>query len=196
MAPEFDRSLSRRGALLGLLASLVSRAAFAGGEIVPLALQVKLCGKVIEYDKNFRARARDRLKVGVLVDDRVSESRYTAMTLRRELDELGTVGNVPLSVEFIQNPAARALRAAVDLNHYGLLYVTPGFSERASAYALALLGADLITVSTMPADVPNGIVLGVDLVSSQPKLWVNLSSAQNQNVAFAPQALKLMRVYR
>lgn len=196
MAPKDAFQVSRRGAILGVLAGLWPRSASASGEIVPLPLQVKLCAKVVKYDKNFAKRARDRVRVAVLVDDGIADSRYAASTLRRELEDTREIAGLPISVDVINYGDARALRALVDARHFTLLYLTPGFSDRAGPIASSLAGADLISVSAMAGDVPSGIVLGFDLVSSQPKLWVNLSAAQKQNVAFEPQALKLMKVFR
>lgn len=196
MARQDAHPVSRRGAVLGLLAGLWPLSGQAGGEIVPLALQVKLCVKVIKYDKNFAKRARDRVRVGVLVDENLADSRHAASTLRRELEDAREIAGLPVSVELLQYADARALRGAVDGRRLSLLYLTPGFSNRVSAITSSLDGADLLSVSAMAGDVPAGIVLGFDLVSSQPKLWVNLSSAQRQNVTFEPQALKLMKVFR
>ena len=60
----------------------------------------------------------------------------------------------------------------------------------------ALAGLDVLTVSVDPNDIPNGIVLGFDLVSGKPVPLVLLPAAKRQHVAFMPQALKLMKVYR
>lgn len=196
MAGQDAYLVTRRGALLGLLVGLCPRIGQSSEEIVPLPLQVKLCAKVIKYDKNFAKRARDRVRVGVLVDDSIADSRHAAAMLRRELEDTREIAGFPVSVELIEYFDARSLRAAVEARHLSVLYLTPGFSERIAAISGALAGADLLSVSALASDVPSGIVLGFDLVSSQPKLWVNLSSAQRQNVTFEPQALKLMKVFR
>ena len=196
MARTDAYQVSRRGVVFGLIAGLWARASGAGEEVVPLPLQVKLCAKVIKYDKNFSKRARDRVRVGVLVDDSLADSRYAATTLRRELTDTREIAGMPISVELIEYFDPRALRGAVDSRRLSLLYLTPGFSDRIAAITGALSGTDQLSVSAVAADVPAGIVLGFDLVSSQPKLWVNLSAAQRQNVTFEPQALKLMKVFR
>lgn len=196
MAGEHSHQVTRRGALLGLLVGLYPGVGQATDELVPLALQVKLCAKVIKYDKNFAKRARDRVRVGVLVDDSIADSRHAASTLRREFEDTREIAGLSVSVELIEYFDARSLRAAVESRHPSVLYLTPGFSERIGAISGALAGADLLSVSAVASDVPAGIVLGFDLVSSQPKLWVNLSSAQRQNVTFEPQALRLMKVFR
>jgi hypothetical protein len=196
MARKDTIQVSRRSVLFGALAGLWPRAGSASEESVPLPLQVKLCAKVIKYDKNFTKRARDRVRVGVLVDDSIADSRYAATTLRRELEDTREIAGLPITVELLEYFDPRALRAGVDSRHLALLYLTPGFSSRVAAITGALSGTDLLSVSAAAADVPAGIVLGFDLVSSQPKLWVNLSAAQRQNVTFEPQALKLMKVFR
>jgi hypothetical protein len=136
------------------------------------------------------------VRIGVLVDDSLADSRYAATTLRRELEDTREIAGLPVAVELLEYFDPRALRGAVDARRLALLYLTPGFSDRVAAITGSLSGTDLLSVSAVAADVPAGIVLGFDLVSSQPKLWVNLSAAQRQNVTFEPQALKLMKVFR
>jgi hypothetical protein len=136
------------------------------------------------------------VRIGLLVDDSIADSRYAATTLRRELTDTREIAGLPVAVELIEYFDPRALRGAVDSRHLALLYLTPGFGNRIAEIAGSLSGTDLISVSAVAADVPAGIVLGFDLVSSQPKLWVNRGAAQRQNVTFEPQALKLMKVFR
>jgi hypothetical protein len=188
--------LSRRALVLGAIGLVCPRMAAADGEGVPLSLQVELCTKVVKYDKNWKARARDRVRVGILLNEKLAESHHAATTLRREFEDARAIGGLPVVVELIPFVDAAALRSTVEHKRFAIVYLTPGLARDAAAIASALGGADVLSISALPGDVPAGIVLGFDLVSSQPKLWVNLTSAQRQNVAFEPQALKLMKVFR
>lgn len=188
--------VSRRALTWLLVAGLLPGVAFADGDSVPLPLQARLCAKVVKYDKNFARRARERVLVLIVHDAGSADSRHAAATLKRELEEIGDIGGVRIAAELYELRDPAKLRSKVDVDRSAIVYLTPGLGERASAVSRALSGADVLSVSAVANDVKEGIVLGFDLVSSQPKLWVNLSAAQRQNVVFEPQALKLMRVFR
>jgi hypothetical protein len=187
---------SRRSLLAAVLTLLLASHVDAETDGVPLPLQAKLLSKVVKYDKNFTRRARGRVRVAVLVDARSAESKYAGSALRREIGELEDLGGLPFNVQVLELQEARHLRSSIDAEHISVLYVTPGLRARVGDIAQALAGADVLSVAVGPDDVPNGIVLGFDLVSSQPKLLCNLAAAARQNVAFEPQALKLMKVFR
>ncbi|MGC4090573.1 MAG: YfiR family protein [Polyangiaceae bacterium] len=188
-------SITRR-ALLGCCALLLTSRASAEADGVPLTLQARLLSKVVKYDKNFAKRASGRVRISIVVNARSADSRYAANVLRRELDQLDSVGGLPFNVQLHELRDERALRKSVEAERISVVYVTPGLGERAAAIAQALKGADVLSVAVAPDDVASGMVLGFDPVSSQPKLLCNLASAMKQNVSFEPQALKLMKVFR
>ena len=188
--------MTRREFLTALAAISLTRLAWAQSETVPLALQAKLLAKVVKYDRNFRHRANGHVIVAVVADDSVAESKRAGVALRNELTNLDDIGGLPFGVKEIQYSDEAALRRSVTTEHIAVVFLTTGLSQRVPGIAAAVSGIDVLTVSTLPDDVKLGIVLGFDLVSSQPKLLINLASAQRQNVSFEPQALKLMKVYR
>jgi hypothetical protein len=190
------RALSRRALTWLALAALLPGVARADGETVPLSLQAKLCAKVVQYDRNFRRRAGDRVRIIVLYDSKLADSRHAAFALKYAFDELGDIAGLPVSPLLVEFHDAVGLRNKVDSESAAILYLTPGLGAQVAAISGVLAGANVLSVSALSDDVKNGIVLGFDLVSSQPKLWVNLSAAQRQNVAFESQALKLMKVFR
>jgi len=190
------RIMRRRELLVALVALCVTRLVIAQADTVPLALQAKLLAKVAKYDKNFESRARGLALISVVIDKSVTESRVAGQVLHRELEALENVGGLPFRVQDVIYSNEGALRQHVDTAHVSVVYVTPGMGKAVTSITRALSGANVLTVSAVPDDVPNGAVLGFDLVSSQPKLLINLASALRQNVAFEPQALKLMKVYR
>jgi hypothetical protein len=187
---------TRREVLLGLSVIFLTHWTWAQTETVPLSLQAKLLAKVVKYDRNFKARADGHVTVSILADASVAESRRSAVALRNELSNLNDIGGLPFRV--IDQPYCdeAALHHAITAEHVTVLFVTSGLSQRVPVVARAASGLDVLTVSTVADDVQAGIVLGFDLVSGQPKLLLNLASAQKQNISFEPQALKLMKVYR
>ena len=188
--------MTRRGFLTVLAAISLTRLARAQLETVPLSLQAQLLAKVVKYDRNFRRRANGHVIVAIVADNSVAESKRASVALHNELTNLDDIGGLPFGIKEMQYSDEAALRRSVNAEHIAVLFLTTGLSHRVPAVAAAVSGLDVLTVCTVPDDVKLGIVLGFDLVSSQPKLLLNLVSAQRQNVSFEPQALKLMKVYR
>jgi hypothetical protein len=129
-------------------------------------------------------------------DPESPDSRHAALTLKHELEEIGEIGGSRVVVDLFELRDLVKLRAKVDAERAAIVYLTPALGERAAVVSQALAGADVLSVSAVANDVKAGVVLGFDLVSSQPKLWLNVTAAHRQNVVFAPQALKLMTVFR
>jgi len=77
-----------------------------------------------------------------------------------------------------------------------IVYLTPGLEDDVPEIRKALTGVDTLSVSAVPSSVPAGIVLGFELLSGKPKIWLNLAQAKAQNVNFKADVLKLMKVYR
>lgn len=188
--------VSRRGLISLLCAGLVPAVAQAAGDLVPLALQARLVVKVVKYDKNFARRVGQRVLIVVVHDPNQADSQHAARALKHEFEEIGEIAGLPIAVDLFALGDVVKLRNKVDAERAAIVYLTPGLRGRAAAVSRALGQADVLSVSALAEDVKDGVVLGFELVSSQPKLWVNLTAAQRQNVMFDPQALRLMKVVR
>jgi hypothetical protein len=184
--------------LLGLLAILwPASVAFADDDVVvPVERQVELMVKVAGYDKNLSRRAGGRVRSAVLAKSNDASSARTSSQLLKALGEIPTIAGIAHETQPLAWSDAPALAQKVRSARLSIVYLTPGFSEdELAAMARALDGVDVLTVSSVPAFVPRGIVLGFDLVSGKPKLLVHLGQARKQNVALSAEVLKLMRVY-
>jgi len=159
-----------------------------------MALEAELLVRVAPYDKNLPARARDRLRTLVLTKSGNDDSARATAQLRVALGAIDRIGGLPHD-EIVQPFTTRdALSALVRDQRIAIVFLTPGLSGDVDAIRAALDGLDVLSVSAMPNDVARGIVLGFDLVSGKPKLVVNLPQMRRQNVAFAANVLKLMKV--
>lgn len=184
----------RRAFVVGAASSLLTRALRAESVYVPVRLQAELLAKVTAYDRNFAGRAGDLVKVIIVVTSRDSDSRLTATDMRNALAALPTVGGIVHEEEVVTYTGAPALAEICRARHASVVYLTPGLSNDIPSIRDALGSLDLLTVAALPDDVPQGAVLGFDLVSGRPKLVVNLGQARRQHVDFRAELLKLMRV--
>ncbi len=179
----------------GLLALLAPTHAHAEDPSVPLGLEAVLLVKVAAYDKHMPDRAGDRVRVLILSKPGNPDSARASAQMQTELGRIGQIGGRPHDEAIIAYSGGPALADACRAQHAAILFVTPGLADDIDTIRGALDGVDVLSASAVAEYVPKGVVLGFDLVSSKPKLLVNLTQAKKQRVDLAAEVLKLMRVY-
>jgi hypothetical protein len=180
--------------VLGVV-SAVSADGLADEVALPAASQIDLLAKVVNYDRNFRARAGARARIVLMVKPGDVDSLRAATQMMAALSLVDKVGGLPHDdiLESYRGPAALA-----DLcrsQHVAIVIVGPGFRDDTEAIRAALDGVDVLSVSAVGDYVPKGIVLGFDLVGGHPRMLVHLTQAKRQHVSFLADVLKLMQVY-
>ncbi|MBC8069231.1 MAG: DUF4154 domain-containing protein [Deltaproteobacteria bacterium] len=190
--------IGRRGAL-GLLVGLVlsplwSRRARAEDPEIPVATQVKLLAKVVQYDRNAELRMGGTARVLILRRSGDASSARVAAMVRTDLAGLGEIAGAVFDVREADFVDATAVRSLCTAEKIALLVMTPGLSQHVAAIADALDGSDLISVAMLARDVPTGAVLGFALESSRPTIVINLGRAKRQNVDFSSRLLALAKV--
>ncbi|MCB9589739.1 MAG: DUF4154 domain-containing protein [Polyangiaceae bacterium] len=177
------------------LALCAPRWALAQSIRVPIDLQVKLLAKVAPYDRHFKARIDDRVEVLVVRRSEDALSKRTSGEMARELGKLDDIAGHPIRVRVHDFEKASELRSIVVNERIAIVYFAPGLRGVLKDVASELDGSDVLSVASVASDVP-GLVLGFDLVSSKPKMLLDLPQSKRQNVAFETKVLKLMKVYR
>jgi hypothetical protein len=162
---------------------------------VPISLQMELLLKVAAYDKNLRERARDRVRIAVVVRQDDPDSGRSAAQALKALSQAETIDGMPLDRVSTTYTDAATLARFIHEGNVAILYVTPGFRDtEIEAIAQALDGVSVLSVGALAKYVPRGMVLGFDLVGGKPKLSVNLGRARRQKVELSSSVLKLVRV--
>jgi hypothetical protein len=193
----------RRAALSPLLVAAICSVAILLGHretgaelaLVPVELQANLLAKVASYDRNMPARAGDRVRVLLLFNQPDAESSRFATRMQIALQSLSQVGGLPHEERLAAFTSAAEIRRVCQQDRIAIIIVGPRLGEHVAAIRDALDGVDVLSVAATPAYVPEGVVLGFDLVSSKPKLLVHLTRARRQRVDLPAEVLKLMRVY-
>jgi hypothetical protein len=175
-------------------ASIFARRASADEARVPPRLQAELIAKVAAYDGHFAARASGRALVLVLVDPGDPDSERFGAQIRAELGKQPLIGGVEHMEEIVRYSSPAELARVCRERKPAIVYVAPGLSTEATPIAVALAGADVLSVAAVSTDVLHGLVLGFEVVSGKPKLLIHLTRARRQNVAFKPELLRLARV--
>jgi hypothetical protein len=191
-------AVSRRSifAWLGALGALfVARLSRAEEVAVPTRLQADLLARVAGYDRNLPARAGDRVRVLLFAKPADSESTRIVAQMKSALGEIDRIADLPHEEAIVPYVDGRNVADECRSRRAAIVYFGPGFEREVETIRAALDGSDVLSVSAVAGDVPRGIVLGFDLVSSRPKLLVNLTQARRQNIAFRAEVLKMMRVF-
>ena len=188
-------SLARRAVALVCAASLLLAAVAATADevTVPVNLQIELLGRIVRYERTYASEATP---IAVLVVSRTNapECVRVSSQLTAELRRAGRIGGRALTVSTAAYTTPAALRAQVGTSHARLVYLGAGLGRDVPAIATALAGAGVITVAAVGADVDRGAVVGFELVSSRPRIVINLTTARAQRLQFNAQFLRLARV--
>jgi hypothetical protein len=175
--------------------SLLARRAAAESIAVPIRLQAELLAKMASYDRNFQARTGERVRTLLLTKLGDPESARAGAEMKTALASIPSIGGLPHDEELASYADAAALADICRARKVSILYVAPGFSQQVDTMREAVSQLSLLTVGSLADYVPNGIVLGFDLVSGRSKLLVNLTQARRQQIDFRAEVLKLTRVY-
>lgn len=162
---------------------------------LPAGLEAELLAKVVEYDRNFAARAQERVHILLVVKRSNSDSVHVAGQLQTAISRLSTIAGLPHDEAIFEYTSASELADACTTRRVAIVFVGPGFGDDIASIRAALTGIDILSVTNVPAYVPGGIVLGFDVVEGRPKLLFHLGQARKQNVNLRSDALKLMKVF-
>jgi hypothetical protein len=189
------RSLARC-ALLSFALAVATRATAAEAISVPIALQIELLNRLLHYERGLQRGSDEVLSVLVLVRARNNESVRAAGQIEAQLAREKSLGGKKLAYDRLLYETPEQLKRALVQRKVYLLYLAPGFEDVLPAIATTLRGVRVLTVSTSGADVARGAVLGFELVSSKPRIALNLPRARDQHMDFSAQLLRIARVIK
>jgi len=152
--------------------------------------------RIAAYDRNLPARAQGTVKVLVVVNPDDADSRGLGAAMETALNRAGRIAGMPIAVTTVPYGTGDAIAARCRSEHVSIVYLTTGLDHGVAGVVASLDGVDVLSVSGLPRYVPQGIVLGFDLVSGSPTLLFHLTNARRQNVAMDPKVVSLMQVYR
>jgi hypothetical protein len=181
--------------LCGLAVAAVCGTSAAETPSVPPRLQAGLLAKVASFDRKFAARAGGRAKVLLVARANDADSLRTVTEMKSALAALDTIGGLPHDEQIVELADAAAIARTCKAGGIAVVYFGPGFGKQIASIRSALTSIDVLSVAAIADYVPEGIVLGFNLVSGNPKLLVHLTQARAQNVEFDSRVLKLMTIY-
>jgi hypothetical protein len=179
--------------MLVLVFTLLSRPATS--DPLPATLQAELVVKVAGYDKNLRARAGSSVRIVIASRSTDEDARWSAQ-VRAAFARTETVGGLPHSEATVVYTKADDLAAACKMEHAAILIVSGSLLDESASIARAFDGIDILTAAPDSEMARRGLVLGLELASGKPKLFLNQSHAIKQKVALSAEVMKLMTVYQ
>jgi hypothetical protein len=188
-SPSIGRTL-----LLVLTGVILWGSARADSASVPLALQVDLSNKVIEYIQDPPLMSLDRIRIGIVIKSSSPESTRAGAELKAAFDRVVTAGGHPHEQSLIEWTSAKVLAEEARRRGFAVLYFTTGLDAEIGPTAAALVGQRILTIGAVDSFVASGILLGFELVSGHPKMVFNLRQARKQQVVVRAAVMKLMRI--
>jgi hypothetical protein len=187
-----------RAALLAALALAIATMTMrtrAQVATVPVDLQVQLLRRVTRFERSY-ASSTEPAPILLVIQRGNVESTRVAAQLTAQLNRAREIGGrrVVVSQHDFTSPAS--LAAVVERDSIAIVYLTPGLEAHVGAIATAMANHTVLTVSAVDADAGRGAVLSFELVSSRPRIAINLTRARAQNLEFNALLLQIARVIR
>jgi hypothetical protein len=182
--------------LLGGAAALAPRVLAAQEVAVPVAVQIPILVKVLNFDRNLAERAGGQLVVGVLFQSRYRTSANVANEVCQALGVLppGALGAMELSCVAIDLDATSALDSALKRNRVQVLYVSPLRAVALGDVTAVSRAAGITTLTGVPRYVETGLAIGLDMKGERPEIVINLAASRAEGADLTAHLLKLARV--
>jgi YfiR/HmsC-like len=191
------------GLVAGLFATgfagLAPRCVAAQDVAVPVAVQIPILAKILNFDRKLPERAGSRLVIGVLYQSRYRTSANVADEVCRALEQLpagsfGALESVERTCIGIDLDAISALDSALKRNAVRVLYVSPLRAVHLEDVAAVSRAARITTMTGVPRYVETGLAIGVDMKGERPGIVINLAASRAEGADLAAHLLKLARV--
>lgn len=187
------------GLLIAALAGLLPHGAVAQEVAVPVAVQIPILVKILNFDRALPGRAGGRLVVGVLFQGRYRTSANVADEVCRSLRELapsafGGLESLERSCVAIDLDATPALDSAIKRQRVQVLYVSPLRAFPLGDIIAISRAGQITTLTGVPRYVETGLAIGLDMKRERPEIVINLAASRAEGADLTAHLLKLARV--
>jgi len=184
------------GLLLAELAGHAPRRLAAQEVPVPVAAQIPILVKILNFDRSLPERAGARLVVGVLFQSRYRTSANVADQVCPALQTLpaGALGTMELACVAIDLDATPALDSTLKRKQVDVLYVSPLRAVPLEDVMAVSRAAGITTLTGVPRYVETGLAIGLDMKGERPEIVINLAASRAEGADLTAHLLKLARV--
>lgn len=163
---------------------------------VPVGVQVPILLKVLSFDRQLHARARQGVVVGIVMQ---GGNRASVVARDAAVELLSAPGTA------VDGIAVRVI--SLDLDRQSIadiftdqvlthLYITPLRAVDIRELAAAARVARVITMTGVPGHLNQGLSLSVGLRGGRPKILVNVNASRAEGADLSAELLKLAEVVR
>lgn len=193
--PQRRHRIPATTAVILVLAGLLT-AAFGQEMAVPVALQVKLLGKILTFDRNLESGQDSEVVVGVLYQTGFRASADARDAFMDGVESSGTaIGSrlrcVPIELGDFTDSANVVQTSGLDV-----LYVPPLRAASFEAITSISRQRGITTFTGVPDYVEEGIAVGIGTRGGKPRIHINLDAAKAEGADFDSRLLKLAKIIR
>lgn len=161
---------------------VLSAAAAARADELPVALQAQLLSKTSTYITSLTPGAGGGVKV-LVVSPTAAASRG-AESLSKALGSMGQVGRFKLTAVVAPFAGAKEFQATLAAEKPQVVWLAPELDEKAVSGVVEAAGPGVVTVSAVSSHVSQGVILGFSMAEGKPSILVNLKQARARSVVF------------
>jgi hypothetical protein len=166
----------------------------AADPAVPIERQVALMIATAGSDRNMYVRTNGMVNVLVLSKGQDGATRRMVSAVLSALAARRGIAGMPHQDSSATFAGAAELAEVIRAQRVSLVFLTSSVESDVPAIARALAGVSVLTVAPSADLVAKGAVIGFDLVSGRPQMFVNLQQARRQMVEFEEVLLRRAKV--
>jgi len=189
----------RLGLVIPALALVLARPVSAQGMVQPASVQVPIILKVLTYDRQFEARARGAVTIGIIHDPTDPASAQAMSEVSDILYEARdkTVRQLPIRYFQIEYTGAADLARFSEERSISVYYLAPGLSQSAVREILAVSQErSTTTITGVPDYVELGVSVGIGERRNRPQILINLPASRSEGSEFDASLLRIATVLK
>jgi hypothetical protein len=189
---------SARSRILAVLLVLTSLPARAQSMALPAELQVPLILKILTYDRQFEAKAKKEVAIGIVFDPADAASGKAAEQVSDTLYKFSgkTVKKLPLKYYLVEFTSEAELEATVKKRGINVLYLCPGITKSLQSVIKISQAQSITTATGVPDSVRRGVAVGIGVFQDKPQILINLPSSKSEGSEFDASLLQIATVLR
>jgi hypothetical protein len=181
-----------------VLILIFSCKSFAQEMPLPIENQVPLFIKILNYDRQFKTRISNSVVIGILY-----QNKFRASSIAKDefikylfLNSENSIDGKPFSCIPIEYNNLENLEKLAGEKNLNILYVTPMRSTDIIKVSRICRENKIISISGVPEYIREGLSVGLDMKSDNPKILINLDAAKSEGADFKSQLLKISEIIK
>jgi YfiR/HmsC-like len=170
---------------------------FNEGPDLAITLQFPLLLKILQFDKNFPARAGQEIVIGVVYQGRFRASARACEEMRKAARAADTERVAERHIDIVEIDLERVkLRDALDSLKVDVVYVAPLRATDITTITDVSRELNITTVTGNEEYVHQGLSVGLGVWQEKPRVFVNLEASRAEGADFSSRFLSLAQVVK